>query len=57
MIAIASDIIVATLIVSLGIFVTKIPLTHVLMALAYTFLVTLFFTDLLKVIVFRKIKA
>jgi len=56
MIAIASDIIVATLIVSLGIFVTKIPLTHVLMALAYTFLVTLFFTDLLKLIVFRKIK-
>lgn len=56
MIAIASDIILATLIASLGIFVTKIPLFHLLIALAYTFIVTLFFTDFLKVMVFKYIK-
>jgi len=56
LIAIASDIIVATLIVWLGIFVTKIPLIHVLIALAYTYFVTLLFTDLLKVFVYKKIR-
>jgi len=54
--AIFLDIIVATAIVSLGIFVPKIPFVHILIALAYIFVVTLVFTDLIKVIVYKKIK-
>ncbi|MGB9694628.1 MAG: plasma-membrane proton-efflux P-type ATPase [Caldisericaceae bacterium] len=56
LIAIASDIAVATLIVYLGIFVTRIPIIHILIALAYTFVVTLLFTDLLKLFVYKKIR-
>jgi H+-transporting ATPase len=56
MLAIVIDIVVATAIVSLGIFITKILFVHVLIALAYTFIVTLLFTDLIKILVYRKIK-
>jgi|GEM_PF-3785311 len=50
------DIAIATLISWLGIFVPKVPMLHILMAFAYIFFVTLVFTDLLKILVYKIIK-
>jgi H+-transporting ATPase len=49
LIAICADIALATVIVFLGIFVSKISIVHILITLGYTFIVTLLFTDLIKI--------
>ncbi|MEF3245345.1 MAG: HAD-IC family P-type ATPase, partial [Caldisericaceae bacterium] len=50
------DIVIATLISWLGIFVAKVPILHILIAFIYIFFVTLVFTDLLKILVYKIIK-
>jgi H+-transporting ATPase len=51
--SIIMDLIIATVIVATGIFVAKVQLTYVLLVLGYAFLVTLFFTDLIKLLLFK----
>ena len=51
--SIIMDLIIATFIVATGIFVAKVQLTYVLLVLGYAFLVTLFFTDLIKLLLFK----
>jgi H+-transporting ATPase len=53
LIAICADIALATVIVFLGIFVSKISIVHILITLGYTFIVTLLFTDLIKIFLYR----
>jgi H+-transporting ATPase len=53
LIAICADIAFATVIVFLGIFVSKISIVHILITLGYTFIVTLLFTDLIKIFLYR----
>ncbi|MGB9682385.1 MAG: plasma-membrane proton-efflux P-type ATPase [bacterium] len=53
LLTICLDILVATIIVYFGIFVTRVSITHILMILGYTFIVTLLFTDFIKLILYR----
>lgn len=47
------DLIIATMLVISGIFVARVSLSYVLPVLAYAFLVTLFFTDLIKILLYN----
>ncbi|NPV83149.1 MAG: plasma-membrane proton-efflux P-type ATPase [Candidatus Aminicenantes bacterium] len=53
MIFIILDLIVASVVVAGGIFMARVPLYYVLQVLAYAFLVTLLFTDLIKILLYR----
>ena len=56
LLSIFTDIIVATIMVLNGFFMARINLYHVMIALLYTFMVTLIFTDIIKIFVYKKIK-
>ncbi|MGB9764562.1 MAG: plasma-membrane proton-efflux P-type ATPase [Candidatus Saccharicenans sp.] len=53
MIFIVADLIIATVVVAGGIFVVRVPLSYVFLVLAYALVVTLFFTDLIKILLYK----
>lgn len=56
LISIISDIIIATLISTFGIFVSKVRFELLIFTLLYAILVTLFFTDIIKTFVYKRFK-
>ncbi|MGC8932435.1 MAG: plasma-membrane proton-efflux P-type ATPase [Candidatus Methanodesulfokora sp.] len=54
--SIFTDILVATFVVISGFFMARISLYHTMIALLYTFIVTLVFTDVIKISIYKKIQ-